>query len=59
MPKGDAELGEPLLKELHKKGRIGVRLPEPDGPTKPLAALLGRETLEANGDDNYPTSKSQ
>ncbi|GBC99947.1 putative glycine dehydrogenase (decarboxylating) subunit 2 [bacterium HR17] len=32
---------EPLLKELSKPGRIGVALPEPDVPCRPLTELLG------------------
>jgi len=36
---------EPLLKELSKPKRMGVSLPEPDVPVKPLEELLGRENL--------------
>ncbi len=39
---------EPLLKELSKSGLIGVKLPEPDVPVKPLAELLGAENLRSD-----------
>ena len=39
---------EPLLKELSKPGLIGVKLPEPDVPVKPLAELLGTENLRSD-----------
>ena len=39
---------EPLLKELSKPGLIGVKLPEPDVPVKPLAELFGTENLRSD-----------
>jgi len=39
---------EPLLKELSKPGLIGVRLPEPDVPVKPLTELFGTENLRSD-----------
>jgi glycine dehydrogenase (decarboxylating) beta subunit (EC 1.4.4.2) len=39
---------EPLLKELSKPGRIGVSLPMPDVPTKPLEKLLGADHLRSS-----------
>jgi glycine dehydrogenase (decarboxylating) beta subunit (EC 1.4.4.2) len=39
---------EPLLKELSKPGRIGVSLPMPDVPTKPLGELLGADHLRSS-----------
>lgn len=36
---------EPLLKELSKPGRIGIKLPDPDVPVKPLEELLDAEHL--------------
>ncbi len=39
---------EPLLKELSKPGRIGVSLPMPDVPTKPLDELLGADHLRSS-----------
>ncbi|MFN4179145.1 MAG: aminomethyl-transferring glycine dehydrogenase subunit GcvPB [Armatimonadota bacterium] len=38
---------EPLLKELSKPGRVGISLPEPDVPIKPLDELLGQENLRS------------
>ncbi len=40
-------MGEPLLRELHKEGRTGIRLPEHDVPVKPLTDLLGLENLRS------------
>ena len=37
---------EPLLFELSKSGRRGVRFPEPDVPETPLPEGLARESLE-------------
>jgi len=39
---------EPLLKELSKPGLIGVKLPEPDVPVKPLTELFGTENLRSD-----------
>lgn len=39
---------EPLLKELSKPGRIGISLPKPDVPIKPLTDLLGGENLRSD-----------
>ncbi len=39
---------ERLLKEHHKPGRIGVCLPDPDVPVKPIETLLGREFLRSS-----------
>lgn len=39
---------EPLLKELSKPGRIGVALPMPDVPTKPLEELLGADYVRSS-----------
>lgn len=40
-------MAEPLLKELSKEGRIGVKLPEPDVPVKPIEELLGQENVRS------------
>jgi len=45
--KEESALTEPLIKELSKPGRIGVSLPEPDVPIKPLDELLGKENLRS------------
>ncbi|MDW8027570.1 MAG: aminomethyl-transferring glycine dehydrogenase subunit GcvPB [Armatimonadota bacterium] len=38
---------EPLLKELSKQGRVGLLLPEPDIPVKPISELLGENNLRS------------
>ncbi|MCS7263507.1 MAG: aminomethyl-transferring glycine dehydrogenase subunit GcvPB [Armatimonadetes bacterium] len=38
---------ETLLKELSKQGRVGLLLPEPDIPVKPIGKLLGENNLRS------------